>query len=115
VKSNEKVMAEIGNKYIKQKGDLHLFVVRHRDRDELQASLKMQGIHTGVHYPIALPKLKAFKYLGQETEDGFAWQSDSELLSLPIDTSFRKEDVAVVVKECIRYFTKEKNSNTLRV
>jgi dTDP-4-amino-4,6-dideoxygalactose transaminase len=62
----------------------HLFVIQHSNGNRLQAKLKDYGIQTGVHYPIALPKLKAFHYLGQKDEDGFAWRSDSELLSLPI-------------------------------
>jgi len=66
----------------------HLFVVRHPRRDELQDILQQAGVQTGVHYPIALPKLRAFKYREQENEEGFAWRTDRQLLSLPIDGSF---------------------------
>jgi dTDP-4-amino-4,6-dideoxygalactose transaminase len=62
----------------------HLFVIRHSQRDALQERLKIVGIQTGVHYPIALPKLNAYKYLGQSKENGVAWRIDRELLSLPI-------------------------------
>jgi len=65
----------------------HLFVVRHEHRDEIQNKLYGCGIQTGNHYPVALPKLEAFKYLGQAEETGFAWRSDIELMSLPIDIS----------------------------
>jgi dTDP-4-amino-4,6-dideoxygalactose transaminase len=71
----------------------HLFVIRHSQREMLQKKLKQSGIQTGVHYPIALPKLPAFKYLGQAEENGFSWYSDHELLSLPIDGSFDSQDI----------------------
>ena len=79
----------------------HLFVIRHTDRDALQAKLKEVGIQTGVHYPIALPKLKAFHYLKQSNENGFAWKSDVELLSLPIDSSFNLRWVQQVSENII--------------
>lgn len=62
----------------------HLFVIQHLKRDLIINKLKNNNIETGIHYPIALPKLKAFLYLGQASEKGFAWTSDKHLLSLPI-------------------------------
>jgi len=62
----------------------HLFVIRYHDRESLKSKLFENDIQAGVHYPIALPKLLAFAYLKQGEEDGFAWGSDKELLSLPI-------------------------------
>ena len=38
-------------------------------RDALQEYLKAQGISTGIHYPIALPYLKAYAYLGHTPAD----------------------------------------------
>ncbi|MFN2126236.1 MAG: DegT/DnrJ/EryC1/StrS family aminotransferase, partial [Anaerolineales bacterium] len=40
----------------------HLFVIRHPTRDKLRTLLSESGVQTGIHYPVALPKLKAFKY-----------------------------------------------------
>ena len=71
----------------------HLFVIRHQNRDQLQDNLKEIGIQTGVHYPMALPKLEAFRYVGQADESGFAWEHDSELLSLPIGDHINTQDV----------------------
>ena len=62
----------------------HLFVVRCKTRDELKDYLQSKDIQTGIHYPIALPKLQAYHYLAQQDEDFFANQYDLELLSLPI-------------------------------
>jgi len=71
----------------------HLFVIRHSHREILQKKLNDSGIQTGIHYPIALPKLPAFKHIGQADEDGFAWSSDHELLSLPIDISMTPSNI----------------------
>lgn len=62
----------------------HLFVVRHQNRSSIIEKCSKLGIQTSIHYPIALPKLKAFKYLEQSEEKGFCWVEDVNLLSLPI-------------------------------
>lgn len=62
----------------------HLFVVRTESRDLLAAHLREANVETGVHYPIALPKLEAYRYLQQDQEHMFANRSDGQLLSLPI-------------------------------
>jgi len=62
----------------------HLFVIRSSKKYEIIEKCNKLDIQTGVHYPIALPKLKAFEYLDQAKEEGFCWVSDSDLLSLPI-------------------------------
>ena len=75
----------------------HLFVIRSDKRDELAAYLAAQGIQTGIHYPIALPKLAAYAHLGQDKEDLFANRSDSTLLSLPIGEHLSSEDLKTVI------------------
>ncbi len=75
----------------------HLFVIRSHQRDYFQDRLKIEEIETGIHYPISLPKLKAFQYLGQASESMFANLADRELLSLPIGGSMTKSDAYMVV------------------
>jgi dTDP-4-amino-4,6-dideoxygalactose transaminase len=82
----------------------HLYVVRTRFRDELQEFLRVRGIETGVHYPIALPKLAAYRYCGQASEDLFANRADRELLSLPIGDHMMDQDVDQVIGECRAFF-----------
>jgi len=82
----------------------HLFVVRTEQRDRLAAFLKDQGIDTGVHYPISLPKLEAYNYLGQGGEDMFANRSDSTLLSLPIGEHLKTEDAVEVIGAVKAFF-----------
>ena len=74
----------------------HLFVIRAKRRDELRLYLTEKDIQTGVHYPISLPKLKAYEYTGQANEQMFANISDASLLSLPIGEHLSIEDVKKV-------------------
>jgi dTDP-4-amino-4,6-dideoxygalactose transaminase len=63
----------------------HLFVVRVPHRDAVQSTLKEHGIATGIHYPVALPNLKAYKYLGYTPDDfPVATRFSEEILSLPM-------------------------------
>jgi len=65
----------------------HLYVVRVQDgqREKLQEQLKSQGISTGIHYPIALPNLKAYAYLNHREDDFLeATKASKEILSLPM-------------------------------
>lgn len=75
----------------------HLFVIRTKNRDELQQYLKNNGIQLGIHYPIALPKLKAYDYTSQAEEEFFANSSDIELLSLPIGDHLSNNDLKIIV------------------
>lgn len=76
----------------------HLFVIRTDERDLLRAALDAAGVQTGVHYPTALPKLKAYDYLGQAEEPLFANKADRELLSLPIGEHLDDREVDEVCR-----------------
>ncbi|MCG7508156.1 DegT/DnrJ/EryC1/StrS family aminotransferase [Mesorhizobium retamae] len=82
----------------------HLFVVRTEKRDQLAAYLAEQGISTGVHYPIALPKLAAYNHLGQGQEVMFANLADESLLSLPIGEHMTTDDVKLVASAVRSFF-----------
>lgn len=70
----------------------HLYVVRAERRDELAAFLKSEGIETSVHYPVPLPFLEAYKYLGYQTRDFEVAHSYShQILSLPMYPELTKE------------------------
>jgi dTDP-4-amino-4,6-dideoxygalactose transaminase len=80
----------------------HLFVIRTAYREALRRHLSERGIETGIHYPIALPKLAAYRYLGEPDLTMFANQADETLLSLPIGdhmTVADAERVAVGVRD----------------
>lgn len=81
----------------------HLFVVRTPRREALRAHLAAAGVETGIHYPIALPKLKAYAYLGQGGEPMLANRVDGEVLSLPMGEHLAAGDVEAVA-EAVRAF-----------
>jgi dTDP-4-amino-4,6-dideoxygalactose transaminase len=63
----------------------HQYVIRTKQRDELAAFLRKSGIETGIHYPVALPFLKAYEYLGHTPVDfPVAYEYQNEILSLPM-------------------------------
>ena len=82
----------------------HLFVVRLEQRNELKDFLHKKNIQTGIHYPIALPNLTAFKYLKQDQQDKFAWKSSDHLLSLPIGDHLNKSDIAIVCDQIFSFY-----------
>lgn len=82
----------------------HLFVVRTACRDELRSYLKEHGIETGVHYPVALPKLQAYEYLGQDVNHFQACKQDSELLSLPMGEHLEDIEVKAVIETVHEFF-----------
>lgn len=71
----------------------HLYVVRCDRRDELASWLSEHDIETGVHYPIALPAMAAYRRLGQPDHAMFAVRSTPHLLSLPIGPHLTAEHV----------------------
>lgn len=75
----------------------HLFVIRTERRDDLQKYLYKKGIQTGIHYPISLPKLKAYNYTRQSNETFFANNFDIQLLSLPIGEHLKKDEIDLVI------------------
>jgi len=63
----------------------HLYVVRHAQREELQAHLAANRIGTGIHYPIPLHLQNAYRDLGYKKGDfPVAEKLASEILSLPM-------------------------------
>lgn len=78
----------------------HLYVVRLKEREKVQKRLSEKGVFTGIHYPIPLPFLKAYAYLGH-TPDDFPVSNmlKDEILSLPIHGSMTDEHVEYVIAQ----------------
>jgi len=63
----------------------HQYVIQVEDRERTQKHLADHGVSTGVHYPIPLPFLKAYAYLGHRPEDfPVASSLKDRILSLPV-------------------------------
>jgi len=77
----------------------HLYVVRveAEKRDAFQAYLKENGIETGIHYPIALPFLKAYSYLNHSESDfPESLKASKEIISLPMCPQLNEEQIRYI-------------------
>lgn len=75
----------------------HLYVIRTKDRDELQALLKEHGIGTLIHYPVPPHLQQAYQVLGNKEGDfPIAEEMAKTVLSLPIWPGMTKDLVKEV-------------------
>ncbi len=84
----------------------HLYTIKTKKRDSLQAFLKKKGIETLIHYPIPIPLQKAYQELGYRREDlplTNLWSR--KILSLPFFPEIEKYEMEEVA-EGIRSFMK---------
>ena len=85
----------------------HLYVIRVKEREKLIEHLSNKGISTGIHYPIGLPFLEAFKYLGHQPEDfPITYKNQSQILSLPMYPELNYNEI-----DYIRTCLDDKNIN----
>lgn len=89
----------------------HLYVVRTKKalRNKLQEYLGTKGISTGIHYPIALPNLRAYAYLNH-TADDFpeATEASQEILSLPMYPELTEAQISYISKSIGDFFAGNK-------
>jgi dTDP-4-amino-4,6-dideoxygalactose transaminase len=84
----------------------HLYIVRvpADKREKLQEALKAAGIDTGIHYPIALPYLNAYRHLGHtEADFPVALRTSREIVSLPMFSELTSEQVEYVAKRVAEF------------
>ena len=84
----------------------HLYVIRLKSelRQGLQDHLKKNGIATGIHYPIALPNLKAYAYLGHKESDfPEATAASNEILSLPMYPELQPQQIEFISTKIREY------------
>jgi len=75
----------------------HLYVIRTKKRDDMQKRLNAREIETGIHYPVALPFLPAYRYLNHKKEDfPVSHQYQGEILSLPMFPELSKTQIEYV-------------------
>jgi UDP-2-acetamido-2-deoxy-ribo-hexuluronate aminotransferase len=73
------------------------YSVRVKNRDEIQATLKDQGIPTAVHYPIPLHLQKCFAYLGYKLGDfPISEIVSNEIMSIPINPYVTDEEISFI-------------------
>ncbi len=83
----------------------HLYVIRSGQRKILAEYLADKGIETAVHYPVALPNMEIYKYLGYQPSDfPVATQLQDEILSLPMYPELTEEMIAYVADSIRSFF-----------
>ena len=76
------------------------YSVRVKNRDEVQANLKEQGIPTAVHYPMPLHLQEAFEYLGYKKEDfPISEVVSNEIMSLPMNPYLSGDEVNFICEK----------------
>ncbi len=77
----------------------HLYVVRVKDRERLQAELAAANVGTAIHYPIPLHLQKAYAHLGYKAGDfPVAERVAPEILSLPMFPQLTREQQEYVAE-----------------
>ena len=83
----------------------HLYVIRTKKRDELQAHLAKYGIGTMVHYPVPPHLQQAYIDLGYKKGDfPISEEIAQTCLSLPIWPGMQKKEVQEVVKVIVEFW-----------
>lgn len=78
----------------------HLYVIRVRDRENLQTHLAEVGIGTGIHYPVPLHLQQAYRSLSFKLGDfPITEKCCSEILSLPMYQGLRTDEQTFVVQQ----------------
>jgi dTDP-4-amino-4,6-dideoxygalactose transaminase len=92
----------------------HLYTVRVQDRNQLISKLALDGIGTGIHYPIPLHLQNAYRHLGHKEGDfPISERLAREVLSLPMHPNLTAEQQDRVV-ESIREFVAARPASALR-
>jgi dTDP-4-amino-4,6-dideoxygalactose transaminase len=83
----------------------HLYVIRHRERDEVKRALQSAGIGCGVYYPTPVPLQPAYREIGaRESDFPVAVERSRDSLALPIYPEITRaqiERVASVVRSAL--------------
>lgn len=81
----------------------HVYAIRTPDRARWIDELNAAGVATGIHYPFALHRLKAFEFLGyREGDFPHAEKAAAEVLSLPMFPEITPDQQETVAKAVLR-------------
>lgn len=84
----------------------HLYVIRVKNRDELQVYLNSHGIDTGIHYSIPIHLQRAYHHLGYRRGDfPIAEKISQEILSLPMYPELDSKQIQYVVDKIKEFYS----------
>ncbi|MGQ9647382.1 MAG: DegT/DnrJ/EryC1/StrS family aminotransferase [Thermodesulfobacteriota bacterium] len=90
----------------------HLYVIRTKKRDSLQAFLKEHGVGTLIHYPTPIHLQNAYKKLGYHKGDlPVTEKCAEEVLSLPFYPELTTEEMKQVQEQIKTFFAKTNCAN----
>jgi dTDP-4-amino-4,6-dideoxygalactose transaminase len=86
----------------------HLFVIRLNNRESVREYLESNGVKTGIHYPISLPELKAYRHLNLDMKNfPNSKEFAGEVLSLPMFPEMTEEQldyICRILEEAIKIY-----------
>jgi dTDP-4-amino-4,6-dideoxygalactose transaminase len=99
----------------RNKSVYHLYVIRVKNRDQLQAHLAQVNISTQIHYPTPLHLQKAYAALGYKEGDfPVAEKLATEILSLPMYPNLKPDQQERIVQEVNSVLAREAASGRNR-
>src|SRR3989344_1489191 len=85
----------------------YMYVIRVKNREDLQKYLKENGIETGIHYPMPLHLQPAYKNLDYKKGDfPVAEKISEEILSIPLYPEMTQEQVEYVADKIKEFYIK---------
>jgi dTDP-4-amino-4,6-dideoxygalactose transaminase len=89
------------------RSNYHLFVVATAERDQLRRHLQEEGVPTAIHYPMPLPRQRAFENLRPSAGSScpHADHLCARVLSLPMHAHLASHEVEHVISSVRSFFT----------
>lgn len=85
----------------------HLYIIKVEKREDLMKFLAKNGIETAIHYPVALPNMKAYERLGHTREEfPISSENESKILSIPMYPELQEEQIAYVASKIKEFYQK---------
>jgi len=93
----------------------HLIVLRVRERNDMRAWLRHQGVDAGVHYPVPLHLTPAYQALGYPGRGTFpvSEAAAEEILSLPMFPELTSEQLSLTAEVLIAGLTRIEKTTSL--
>jgi dTDP-4-amino-4,6-dideoxygalactose transaminase len=84
----------------------HLYVIRTKHRNDLKHYLQEKGVSCGIHYPIALPNLKAYSHFGHKPKDfPISSMLQDDILSLPMYPELAEGQIDYIIDNINNFYS----------